>query len=558
MKKKRMFIPFLFIVSLTLSGCSFFKDLFASFNNEEGIEIKETEDEDQNDDNEGQGTIDYEIPKDKVGEFYGGLVNDNIHVGYEFSASLDTISKPKSGEGEVKIYSFNDFHGAVLESENEAGLKAFASFYKEKSKEDNTLIFDQGDTWQGSLESNSSYGGIVQDVFNYAGVSLRTVGNHDFDWGLDQLEETINRKLGDDYIPCLAANVYDFANGVTGTNQQSQYGKEYATFVLENGIKVGVVGVIGQLMSSICSNRIETVNFTNPKDKIMEMSDYLRVNKKCDIIVASTHNSVSYFNDDELIGISPVSNKRYVDVVLGGHEHSKLSFEMNGIQFSQSDSHGQSSAITTLKYDFSSNSIKEDIGYEIMERSDYYTYSTNVDPTINKMVDDYVATVDEIGNEVLSTNFSGYYSTSKLARLMSEAIFVKIKETGFDVDFAYTNGARETFYGNVFTYRDLYRCFPFDNEIVLMEIQNQGYDYGYRPSDYGQVDYTKEYFNCAIIDYVALHQNFYREYDNYPDSIVRSRELYKGENGETITYRDILREFLLENPDRDFSANNIR
>ena len=544
--KKRKFL-LVFVSAFLLSGCQFLDNILASFNgnqtvnpspnNEEQVEEPPIEEDDG-----------------KIGEFYGGLVDDNVHVGYEFSASKEAIEKPKTGEGRVKIYSFNDFHGAILETDDEPGLKAFASYYKEKSKDPNTLIFDQGDTWQGSLESNYCYGAIIQDVFNYANVSLRTVGNHDFDWGLDHLQETTNRKLNNDYIPALASNVYDYKDGVTGTTQQSQYGKEYATFLLENGIKVGVVGVIGSLTSSICSNRIETVNFTSPIAKIKDMSDYLRVEKNCDIVVASTHNTVDYFYDNNLTDISPISNKRYVDLVLGGHEHTRDYYEDHGVVFSQCDSHGKSSAVTTLTYDFENDCLKEEANYKIIERSAYYSYSTNVDPKINKMVDDYLQNVSSIGDEVLSTHFSGYYNTRTLATLMSEAIFEKVKALGIDVDYAVTNNARESFYGNVFTYRDLYRCFPFDNEIVLMEVSRDGNIDGYRPSQYGAVDPNKDYYTIAAIDYLALHQNYYREYDNYPDSVVRSRIVLKGENNQIITYRDILREFLLENPNRDFSS----
>ncbi len=543
--KKRKFL-LVFVSSLLLSGCEFLDNIFGPHSTVDPSQ--KTEDVDDppivEDDN-------------KVGEFYGGLVNDQFHSGYEFSASSEPINKPTTGEGEIKIYSFNDFHGAILETDDEPGLKAFASYYKEKSKEDNTLIFDQGDTWQGSLESNYCYGEIIQDVFNFANISLRTVGNHDFDWGLERLKEVTSRRLDEDYIPALAANVYDYENGVTGTTQQGQFGKEYATFLLENGIKVGVVGVIGQLTSSICSNRIETVNFTSPLSKIKEMSDYLRVKKNCDIVIASTHNAVGYFYDKDLTSISPVSNKRYVDLVLGGHEHTRDYYEDHGVVFSQSDSNGKSSAITTLTYDFENDCLKEETDYQIVERSDYYYYSTNVDPTIDKMVDDYLETVESIGDEVLSTHFSGYYNTSRLATLMSEAIFEKVRGLGIDVDYSVTNNARESFYGNVFTYRDLYRCFPFDNEIVLMEVSKDGNHEGYRPSKYGAVDPNKDIYNIAAIDYVALHQNSYREYDNYPDSVVRSRTMLKGQNDTMITYRDILREFLLDNPNRDFAASNI-
>ena len=559
MKRKSFLL--LLMSSLLLSGCSFLDGIKKTFNNLiNKKEDKPSIDQDSNNNEEEiedeEEDVDYEIPTDKVGEFYGGLVNDNVHVGYEFTASLDPISKPKSGTGEFKIYSFNDFHGAVLETEDEPGLKAFASYYKEKSKEDNTLIFDQGDTWQGTLESNYSYGGIVQDVFNYAGVSLRTVGNHDFDWGLNHLEDTINRKLDDgDYIPCLAANVYDYENGVTGTTQQSQYGKEYATFKLENGIKVGVVGVIGTLMSSICSNRIETVNFTEPVEKVKEMSDYLRKTKKCDIIVASTHNGVSYFGG-ELSAVSPVTNKKYADLVLGGHEHSRYSYVDNGVVFSQSDSHGRSSAVTTLTYDFKNKCVVDTPTLEVVDRSDYSSYATNIDPTINKMINDYLEIVNPIGDEVLSRNFNGYYSTNVLARLMQEAIFKKVHASGIDVDYSYTNSARDSFNGTIFTYRDLYRCFPFDNEIVLLEVSPE-FSHGYRPSEFGEIDPSKERHILAVIDYMALHQNYYREYDYYPDSEVYSRTIYKDNNGEMITYREILKEFILSNPDRDFSSSNI-
>ena len=554
--KSRKFLLFI-LSSFLLSGCDFLDGVMSTFNNlinnkevEPSQEAKpETDDEEEEETEDDDEGVDYEIPTDKVGEFYGGLVNDNVHVGYEFSASLEAITKPKTGMGEFKIYSFNDSHGAVLETEDEPGLKAFASYYKEKSKEDNTLIFDQGDTWQGTLESNYSYGGIVQDVFNYAGVSLRTVGNHDFDWGLDHLEGTINRTLEDgDYIPCLAANVYDFNNGVTGTTQQSKYGKEYATFILENGIKVGVVGVIGTLMSSICSNRIETVNFTNPINKIKEMSDYLRKTKKCDIVVASTHNGIGY-SADELSSISPTTSKRYVDLVLGGHEHSASHYVENDLLFVQSYSHGRSSAITTFTYDFKKKCLVDVPTLETMERLDYSSYSTNVDPVIDEMIDEYLEVVDPIGDEVLSTHFSGYYSTGALATLMEEAIFNKIYTAGYDIDYAITNNARDYFKGTVFTYRDLYRCFPFDNEIVLLEVDRGDY-YGYRPSELGPVP-SKDNYLLAVIDYMALHQNSYREYDYYPDSQVHSRTIYK-DNGEMITYREILKEFLLANPDRQF------
>ena len=197
---------------------------------------------------------------------------------------------------------------------------------------------------------------------------------------------------------------------------------------------------------------------------------YLRMRKKCDIVVASTHNAISYDFEGSLADISPVSNKHYVDLVLGGHEHTRNTFDINGVYFVQSDSHGKSSELSTFSYDFESNSLVGLSERKTLTYNDYLDYSDHPDSTISKMVDDYLVEVEEIGNEVLSTHFNGYYSTVVLSNLMSEAIFEKVKSSGFDVDYSYCNSARESYYGNTFTYRDLYRCFPFDNEIVLMEI----------------------------------------------------------------------------------------
>ena len=169
MKKKIALIATISVLSL--SGCTFFDKVVGFFKKDKKIDVVVEEPIIRDDETE---------EKKQIGEFYGGVVNSGKYVGYEFSKSQSDLVKPTSGVGEINIVAFNDFHGSVLEKGYETGLKQLGSYFKTKSKEQNTLILDQGDTWQGSFESNYKYGAIVQDVFNYAGVSLRTLGNHDF------------------------------------------------------------------------------------------------------------------------------------------------------------------------------------------------------------------------------------------------------------------------------------------------------------------------------------------------------------------------------------------
>ena len=510
------------------------------------------------------------LPPDEVNHgFHGGLVEGSKFKGYEFSKSENEILKPTSGLGDINIYAFNDFHGAVLPSEGtdygeEAGLKLVANFYKNKSQEQNTLILDQGDTWQGSFESNYEHGEIVQDVFNYAGVSLRTVGNHDFDWGLDYLRTTGNRKVDNQYIPSLAANVYDYEDGQNGTTQQSQYGKEYATFVLDNGIKVGIVGVIGSSqITSICSQLVSNICFTDHVAKIKEISDFLRTKRGCDVVIASAHEGSTDLLGLGLTDVSPVSNHRYVDLVLGGHKHYTYLEEENNVKFTQFNANGAITGSVSMKFNFATGELDDSYTFVNTYYPNYYkSYYSNIDPVIDEMVDDYLDEIDSIGDEVLSTNFSGEFDKIALARVMNEAIYDRVSITVDDLDFACCNYARDSFSGSQFTYRDLYRCFPFDNQIILLDVNTYygcrqiGWNFGYREDTSLDPEFGPgNEYKCAVIDYVALHQNSNREFDKFEEA-ASGYEVFNDGYGEPPTYRDILYSYLKANMSKIFDSSS--
>ena len=567
MKKRLLLLP---IISLfALSSCAFLDDFFDR--DEPNTNQNDDNGEDNKPSNPEDTDTDTKTSTNKIGEFYGGVVDGGDFVGYEFSKSTESISKPTTGVGTVDIYSFNDFHGAVVDQtvdgNHEPGLKTLGTFYKNKSQLKNTLVFDQGDTWQGSLESNYNYGAIVQDVFNYAGVSLRTVGNHDFDWGLSHLQSTIDRKIEDDYIPCLASNVYNFENGHSGNKQQSQYGKEYATFVMDNGIKVGVVGVIGESqITSISSQLVQTVTFTSYVSKIKEVSDFLRTEKGCDIIIASTHEGSGDAYDKELSApaittVSPVSNKRYVDLVLGGHSHYYQNYENNGVKFVQWASNGVNSGLVTLKYDFANNEVIDNqTSISSYNANTYSNHFDQIDPVIDKMVDDYINNLPIDPNEELAT-FSGSWGQDNLSRLMAEAIYGRVKDE-YDVDFAMTNICRSAFEGSVMKYHDLYKSFPFDNEIVIFDISSD--------QAMSEFDYSTNYaykkdpdvnpvsgntYKIAVIDYLGLHQNASKTYNYFPEA-AGEKTFFNDTDKEVLTFRDILYDYLKSDQDKTFSVTN--
>lgn len=536
MKKKCLSL--LFTTSLLLCGCDFFDRIFHK---------------DPADSNYSQKT------GQSFGIFTGELVCGDKYNGFELIKSSSSVERPTSGVGELTIVGFNDFHGAVNETDSEAGLKRLATYFKAESSKENTLVFDQGDTWQGSLESNYEYGYIVQKAFSNSGVALRTIGNHDFDWGTEKLKaicETVDNGF---YIPTLGANIYDFKDGKLGNDQQDQFGKDYAIFKVENGLKVGVVGVIGDSeITSISSQLVSDIGFSDQNEKIKEVSDFLRVEKQCDIVVASVHDYASNNLYTGLTDVSSVSGKRYVDLVLNGHSHSKSKDIENGVVFVQWDANGETTGKVNLKYDFALNKVIDSETTVNTYNAKYLrTYYPSIDPEINMMVDGYLSEIQNVGNEVLNSNFVNNWSEEALGNLMSEAIFNSATLNGEQVGFAVCNMPRAPFEKTEMLYTDLYKSFPFDNQIVLMDITGSAAvgsilsNCSYREDTTLRLS-PKNTYRIAIIDYVGLHQNEKRQYDYFPNAT--NIKVLKNSAGEALNYREILADYLRNNKTKTFNS----
>ena len=110
----------------------------------------------------------------------------------------------------IEIYATNDIHGTIQKDGERIGIPKLMTYLNEKGKNGNTLLIDQGDTWQGSIYSNYNHGALVTDVMNYIHYDARTVGNHDFDWGVEWLQNNTAKSYEGYSTPVLAGNVYDY------------------------------------------------------------------------------------------------------------------------------------------------------------------------------------------------------------------------------------------------------------------------------------------------------------------------------------------------------------
>ena len=462
-----------------------------------------------------------------------------------------TTTLPREQQ-DIRIYATNDIHGQIYQETSgsdvtRCGIDKYMTFLKEMKNEGNALLLDQGDTWQGSIYSNYNRGGLITDLMNYVQFNARTVGNHDFDWGLNALVNNSSKSYNGYKTPTLAANVYDYNYNTKteGNVQQSQIGVPSVTYTI-GGVKVGIVGTIGSdQITSICTNHVKDICFKAHIPVIKAEAQRLRSQENCDIVILSHHGDQDDLRNNSL--------DQFIDVALCAHSHQYESMTEGSLVYVQGGSYNQYIYELNLPYSISSGSLGE-ITYGAIGASTIDEYVVNIDSTIASMVSaNYTScAAQEPLNEVLANDVVGtFYSSSSAANLMADAIYEQAKSEGYDIYCSFVNTARHDLSSGQWTYADVFEAFPFDNEVYIMDVtgadmvneigryNNNRKDTSKWPSNNEFDIYdTQTKYRIAVIDYLGVHNNSSREYDYFPSS-----------NGQVVAtlsknYRPILIDYL--------------
>lgn len=203
-------------------------------------------------------------------------------------------------------------------------LRRIAMLKEERAKEPKLLLFDSGDFSQGSAYYTLFRGDVEIGLMNRMGYQAATIGNHEFDYGLENMARLF--KMAD--FPIVCAN-YDF----TGTVVED-FVKPY-TVIKHDGVKIGVFG-LGPKMSGLISDKnIKGVKYIDPITVTKDVVKTLRDKEKCDIVICLSHLGWSIFpdiDDNQLI-----SATEGIDLVLGGHSHTYMQ-ELNYVTDAQGKS----------------------------------------------------------------------------------------------------------------------------------------------------------------------------------------------------------------------------
>ena len=229
------------------------------------------------------------------------------------------VSAGAKGKKEITILHTNDTHSCILPlSSNLADtllagrggyLRRVNMIKEERKKDPKLLLFDSGDFSQGSPYYTIYKGDVEVSLMNMMGYDACTIGNHEFDFGLENMAR-IFRMCN---FPVVCAN-YDF----TGTPVEGLV-KPYI-IIKRDGIKIGIFGISPHLDGLVAAENYQGVKYLDPKEKAAEMADLLKNKEKCDVVICLSHmgwNMRDADGDQQVIG-----GTRNIDLVLGGHSHT--------------------------------------------------------------------------------------------------------------------------------------------------------------------------------------------------------------------------------------------
>ena len=183
-----------------------------------------------------------------------------------------------------------------------------------RKEEKNVLLLDAGDIFQGTPYFNYYGGELEFKLMSMMQYDLATMGNHDFDNGIDGFYAQLPHAKFD----FVSAN-YDFKNTVL-----NDIVKPYK-IIIKDGIKIGIFGLGVQLDGLVDKKLYKETVYNNPIEVAQDMTRILKEEKKCDLVICLSHLGFKYKDEPEKPSDIVLAQKtKNIDLIIGGHTHTFL------------------------------------------------------------------------------------------------------------------------------------------------------------------------------------------------------------------------------------------
>jgi 5'-nucleotidase len=223
---------------------------------------------------------------------------------------------------QLTVLHTNDVHSYIdafpadhPKNPNMGGVSRRAAIIESIRKENsNVLLLDAGDIFQGTPYFNYYGGELELKLMSMMSYDLATLGNHDFDNGIDGFYSQMHNANFD----FVNAN-YDFKNTVLDGHL-----KPYKIFK-KAGIKVGVFGLGIELAGLVDKKNYKETIYNNPVEIALDVVKKLKTVEKCDLVICLSHLGYKYKDEENKISDMKLATlTRDIDLIIGGHTHTFL------------------------------------------------------------------------------------------------------------------------------------------------------------------------------------------------------------------------------------------
>jgi 2',3'-cyclic-nucleotide 2'-phosphodiesterase (5'-nucleotidase family) len=446
-------------------------------------------------------------------------------------------------EVEIVILSSTDIHGYFEH------LAKYSAFVKEtKAAHKNVIVADAGDRFTGNPHNDyhEKKQFPIVDLLNHLGTDIMVIGNHEFDYGVELLNERIKETEG----VVILANIDLKGSGLKGV-------KPYH-IIKKNGLKIAFLGLthVDEYTGTppVLAKRIDGLNFYEPRQTAAKYR-YLR--KKSHVFVALTH--IGMDNNRILADSMPE-----LDLIVSGHVHA-LFFEpeiQNGVMITQTGKHASHIGKTTIL-------LKKGVVSQVTnEVIDLTTWDGLEDPVIAEKIRMYEE--NPFLKEPFATLQHEISNVEQLSYMMTDAMI-----TLPDVDFSIINlpGIKiDYLLAGSLTYGDILRLSPHNNYLVVVglkpseirdifekrgriDLSPAGFEYVARKTSNGSMKVDKLMFpNGEELDET---KTYYLAIDNFLFSMYLMEHTDRAEHTGVLVVDNIV-DYLRDNPNVDYRNAPVR
>ena len=190
---------------------------------------------------------------------------------------------------------------------------AYLDSLRQAAGPENVLLLHAGDFSQGTTYFSELGGDLEIQSLNAMQYDVVTLGNHEFDNGLEDL----GRRLSSLEMPVVVCN-YDFSPFEAG-----KYIKP-CVIIERAGLKIGILGVLCDLKSMVAADIAERVPEFPMVETVQKYADILKVDETCDLVIALTHIGYEEHTPGDITDPMLCSRTRNIDLFVSGHSHTFL------------------------------------------------------------------------------------------------------------------------------------------------------------------------------------------------------------------------------------------